>query len=136
MSDDKFDQAAFKIFRMTHEGELKWVSKPLPRTLAPGSDSLFPVYFETTYQGRKLGLFQERSWPPSREARMAGFAGAEDQWRTAARLVLISENDEIMFVFPPSRQINGLLDAVRYKDANVGEFLDELLKSEPVDVKQ
>lgn len=137
MSDDKFDQAAFKIFRMTHEDQLTWVSKPVPATLSKGSESIFPVYFETSFQGRKLALFEERSRPGVQEKRsLAYMVSGTDEWRETARLALLGNSDEIMFVFPPSRQINALLNAVRYKEANVGEFLDELLKSEPVDVKQ
>lgn len=135
MSDDKFDQAAFKIFRMTHEGQLTWVSKPASMLTELSGETIFPEVFESAHQGRRLVLYQERRRADAPEKRGAGPAGAPDDWRSA-RLALLGAHDEIQFVFPPSRQIDGLLKAVRYKASHVEEFLDELLKSEPVDVKQ
>ncbi|MES2351183.1 MAG: hypothetical protein V4641_26720 [Pseudomonadota bacterium] len=136
MSDDKIEQAIFKIFRMTHEGILNWTTKPAPCLWTHGTDSVFPLYFETLYQGRKVALFLERRRTSTLEKMFPRNIG-DDQgdWSQFIRLALLGDNDEIMFEFPWSRQIKGLFDAVRYKESNVEEFLDELLKVESIGEK-
>ena len=129
MNNDRLEQAVFKIFRMTHEGQLLWDRKPAPMGWQRATDSVFPVYFEAKYQDRTLALFQERF--PSENA-----YGERDGWALTSRLALLGNNREILFEFPPSRQVQGLFDAVRYKEANIDQFLDELLKPEPVNARQ
>lgn len=131
MSDEKLEQAVFKIFRMTHEGKLVWSMKPAPAPWTLGTDSLIPLYFETVYQGRKLAVFQERRRSGACSRRTGGSTSeATDDWSQRIRLALLGDHDEIMFDFPDSRQINGLFDAVRYKESNIEQFLDALLNTE------
>lgn len=131
MSDEKLEQAVFKIFRMTHEGALVWSMKPPPALWTQGTDAVIPLYFETVYHGRKLAMFQERRRSAVSFRQTAWTAGeSPDGWSQRIRLALLGEHDEIMFDFPDSRQINGLFDAVRYKESNIEQFLDALLNTE------
>jgi hypothetical protein len=140
MSEDKFEQATFKIFQLTHEGKLNWEKMSAPDLWGKGSDSVYPLCFATIYQGRKLGLYQRRK-PKGFQSKGAVrvwadmFADDKSDWQQEVRLALLGDSDEIMFEFPPSRQVNALFDAVRYKEANVEGFLDELLKTESQDIK-
>lgn len=138
MSDEKIEQAVFKIFRLTHEDQLNWTGKPAPKLWTQGTNSIFPVYFETAYQGHRLALFQERRKKyPYYHALVDGtVAGESSDWVQSARLALLGDNDEVMFEFPPSRQITNLFEAVCYKKSHVEQFLDDLLKSDPVGEQQ
>lgn len=132
MSEDKFDQAALKIFKLTHLGEIEWTKVTPPKSIGEGTDWIFPLYFEAKYQGRKLGLFRERLRLAAGAARsawaLATMADSEAlQWTESDRLVLLDEDGELAYSFPRSRVIRDLLDAVRYKTSGVDQFLDELL---------
>jgi hypothetical protein len=137
MSDKKLDQAVFKIFSLTHEGRLVWEHKSVPRLWQQGTDDVYPVYFETEYQNRKLALFQRRSRMSENDREIARIVGDPvDDWGQSTHLALLGSNDEILFEFPWSRQVHDLFKAVSYKAANVDEFLDALLNSEVTDEKQ
>ncbi|MEO7493482.1 MAG: hypothetical protein ABIV04_00935 [Massilia sp.] len=128
MIDDKLEQGVFKIFRMTHEDRLGWRCKPAPDRLRQASQSAWPLYFETEYQGRKLALFQGGGLRGEQCAPSGGAAPYD--WRACAHLVLLGDNGELLFEFPWSRQVQDLFEAVRYKASKVGDFLDALLKPE------
>lgn len=136
MSDDKLDQAIFKIFRMTHDGTLSWEHKKAPELWQKANEVVYPVYFETLYQGRKLALFQQSS-ALTEMARLVKRAMNEsiDERSSSIHLALLGNNDELLFEFPRSRMIDDIFSAVRYKEANVDEFIDALLKSEPASEK-
>lgn len=137
MSDNKLDQAVFKIFRMTHEGKLRWVHKPAPAMWRRVDNSVYPIYFETHFQGRKLALYESWSKTGEREKYVKEFTGEPvNDWNNSIHLALLGDNDELMFEFPKSHQIQDMFKAVRYKEANVDEFLDQLLKSEPASEKE
>ncbi|MDL2358420.1 MAG: hypothetical protein QFF03_24495 [Pseudomonadota bacterium] len=134
---DKLDQAVFKIFALTHQGQLDWRNKPAPAMWQQATDSVYPFYFEAIHEGRTLALFEERfkrrDFPNALVA--AAMGGELGGWERKVHLGLLGENDELMFEFPWSRQLQGLFDAVRYKEANIDDFLDKLLKSEPANEK-
>lgn len=138
MSEDKFDQATLKIFKLTHSGAIEWEKSSPPESLIRGTDSLVSPYFEANYQGRKLGLFHERFKRDAESVAMAktiagltGNMGSDtSQWGDRARLVLLYDDGELAYSFPYSRVIKDLLETVRYKTSGVDEFLDELLNTE------
>lgn len=127
MSDDRFEQAVFKIFRMTHLGELSWHSAVPPRNLRMGTDSVFPAYFETIYQEKRLALFQERYryFVPEIE---------DERWNERTCLALLAPDGEMAFEFPPTRQVHDLLEAVRYKTSDVEGLLNDLLSPKSTNV--
>ncbi|MTV41486.1 hypothetical protein [Duganella radicis] len=137
MSEDKFDQAILKIFKLTHSGVIEWSKSTPPESIAGGSDSVISVYFEATYQGRTLGLFHERFRRQGGTLGMArtiaeltGIAADSSQWGERARLVLLYEDGAVAYSFPYSRVTKDLLETVRYKTSGVDQFLDELLNTE------
>lgn len=131
MSMGKLDQAVLQILTLTHEGRLTWKHKAPPARAQLCGDVVSPLYFEAEYQGRKLALFE-------RPRRFGGeskpglfFVGAPaDEGGESCHLGLLGDNGELLFEFPRSRQIRDLFETVRYKESNVGAFIDELLKSE------
>lgn len=139
MNMDKFDQAVLKIFQMTHKGELEWMSARAPVSLTAGTDGIFPIYFETEYQGRKLVLFRERSYrglfdretsAVQRAAKVMGLVGdAEERWVIKDVLALADQDGNVLYEFPPSRQVRDLMETVKYKASGVQDFLDEILNN-------
>ena len=124
MSDDKFEQAVFKIFRMTHLGELIWSRTTPPKNLRAGTDSVFPLYFEASYQGRRLALYQERYrfFVPEMET---------ERWAERVCLAMLGSDGDVVYEFPLTRQVHDLIEAVRYKESNVEGLLDELINFKP-----
>lgn len=142
MSDEKLEQAVISILRMTHEGALEWNQTAAPEMWLRGTDSVYPLYFEAWLHGRKLGLFSSRDRvgsPSPRQRQLAEILETpvqENGWVERFHLVLLSDNDEVLFEFPSSRIVRDLYVAARYKAANVDEFLDELIKSALAEAKE
>jgi hypothetical protein len=128
---------------MTHKGELEWVSARAPASLTAGTDGIFPIFFETEYQGRKLVLFRERAYrsmsgvEPNAVQRAAHAMGLvaelDSRWIVKDVLALADQDGNILYEFPPSRQVRDLMETVKYKASGVQDFLDEILNnnSEP-----
>jgi hypothetical protein len=128
MSDTKLDQAVFQILRLTHEDKLAWESKRPSEIWRENTDDVYPIYFETWYNGRKLALFRKRSRVDEHEKYVARMMNEPvDDWTQSLHLALLGGNDEILFEFPWSPQVSDLFQAVRYKEANVDEFVEALL---------
>jgi hypothetical protein len=137
MSESKLDQAVFQILRMTHEGQLVWRHEAVPGAWLQGTDDAYPIYFEAEYRDRKLALFQRRRRTNPIFKRVAEVAGgAVEEWNQSTHLALLGNNDEILYEFPSSRPLHDLFDAVRYKEARVDEFLDELIGSNVTSEKE
>ena len=137
MSDNKFDDAVLKILKLTHLGVLSWAKETPPKVMIESTDSVISSYFEAEYQSRKLALFHERRRRTGMEEYMAKkslaamFVGSDDQWVEVDRLVLLHDDGEIAYSFPPSRVVRDLLQTVRHKTSGIDQFLDELLNTEP-----
>jgi hypothetical protein len=137
MSESRIDQGVFKIFRMTHEGELSWEHDAAPRLWQQNTDAIYPIFFQTQYEGRKLALYQSKERQSHLQRNLADLiSGESNEWSDSVHLALLGNNDELLFEFPRSRVIRDLFNAVRYKEANVDDFLDKLLKSEPANEKE
>jgi hypothetical protein len=137
MSESRIDQGVFKIFRMTHEGELSWKHVPAPRLWQQNTDAIYPTFFQSEYQGQKLALFQSKDRQTSSDRQISRFvSGQTGEWSDSVHLALLGRNDELLFEFPPSRVVRDLFEAVRYKEANVDDFLDKLLKTESANEKE
>jgi hypothetical protein len=133
MSTDKFEQAVFKIFQMTHRGELEWHKAQPPAGLKAGTDTVFPAFFETEYQGQRMAVFRERlaqpMWSPERAglAALWSLPGRQMPWMERDVLALLGDDGEVTYCFPPDRQIRDLLETVQYKASGVSSFLEQIL---------
>jgi hypothetical protein len=136
MSDNKLDQAVLQLLRLTHEDKLTWRSKR-PPSYWENTDEVYPMYFEAHHEGRKLALFQKRS---RASENMKMLASIMDQpardWVTSINLALLGGNEEVLFEFPRSTQVSDLFQVVRYKEANVDEFVEALLNSKETGEKK
>lgn len=136
MSDNKFDDAVLKILKLTHLGVLSWVKETPPQALIDSTDSVISSYFEAEYHSRKLALFHQRRRRTGMEEYMvknslAAMFSEDEKWVEIDRLVLLHDDGEIAYSFPPSRVVRDLLQTVRHKTSGIDQFLDELLNTEP-----
>ena len=136
MSDNKFDDAVLKILKLTHLGVLSWVKESPPQALIDSTDSVISSYFESEYHSRKLALFHQRRRRTGMEEYLAknslvSMFSEDDKWVEIDRLVLLHDDGEIAYSFPPSRVVRDLLLTVRHKTSGIDQFLDELLNTEP-----
>ena len=132
MSEDKFDQAILKIFKLTHLGKIEWDKVTPPKSVVEGREWVVPLYFQACYQDWQLGLFRERvRHAAGMRSALAALTNSEvPEGIETDRLVLLDGDGEIAFSFPHSRVIKDLLETVRYKTSGVDQFLDELLNTE------
>lgn len=135
MSENRFDQAVFKVLQLTHTGQLTWEHQPVPPAW-PERDNV-PLFFKARYEGRTLGLFQRSIRLPESIKQLYRLSGGTpDTLISTAVLALLAENDEVLYEFPASKQVRDLFDVVRYRAAGVEDFLDRLLNAEVTNEKE
>lgn len=138
MSENKFEQAVFRIFELTHLGQLTWSKRDVPAGLRRGTENVISRYFEASYQGRQLALYSERFHVQSPDEKRQTWlffdslnARLQPGWHERDVLALLGDDGEVAFKFPTIRETHALMEAVCLKASNVDQFVDVLLNTEP-----
>lgn len=118
--DTKTDQIISQLTRLTAEGKLKWTRTQPGRSLSGGTDSRFPFYCEAKYNDRLLAVVQERYeyFVPDTES---------FRWGEAIKLLMLDQDHQLMYTFPPSSGLSDLVDAVQEQLANIDDVFADLL---------
>ncbi|MDI6792938.1 MAG: hypothetical protein QME81_08750 [bacterium] len=111
------------LSKLTQEEELSWERLFPPDSLSSKTE----VVFETTFEDRKLRIYEEyyKNWYD------------EDNYVWDSRVVLsfIDSQGRTEWEFPPVAGLGDLLESVKYRSANVGGFLDSVLKKHDLSKK-
>lgn len=59
--ETKTMQLITKLIRETAKGEIKWRVEDVPRSLNQATEREVPLYLETNYKGKLLGIYDVRS---------------------------------------------------------------------------
>ena len=59
--ETKTMQLITKLIRETAKGEIKWSVEDVPRSLNQATEREVPLYLETEYKGKLLGIYDVRS---------------------------------------------------------------------------
>jgi hypothetical protein len=110
-----------KLNRLTQEGRLRWTLARAPSSLTQGSDSSIPAFFQCELRGKTVGIYEERFQDWSVEAEVFF-------WRTRLVLALFDYAGNQVWEFPDGLSgLGDLWNAVRYRSADVDEYLDAVL---------
>jgi hypothetical protein len=110
-----------KLNRLTQEGRLRWRLTKAPASLTRGSSNPIAAYFECDLMGKLVGIYEERYQDWSEETK---------EWHWSPRLVLglFDGEGHQLWEFPDRLAgLNDLWNAVRYRSADVDEYLDSVL---------
>ncbi len=116
-----------KLNRLTQEGKIQWERREPPDTLTSGTDSIIGVFYCTTYEGRNIGVYEERyqAFGDDYEERFC--------WSRHIGLAFFSEDWKKIWEFPLIPGKSELLEAVQYHAEDIDVALDEILKENEED---
>lgn len=110
--------------RKTSDDVISWVAIDPPDHLVEGNSDIIPLYFETEYKGKSIGIFERRyrfytdEYEYHYETELA-LAVLDD----LRRVIWISENTRIA-------ALHDLFSKVREKVSGIDDLLDNLLDEE------
>ncbi len=120
-SDSKLERLFLQMIRHTTEGNVEWQAVYPPVSLTTGTDDIVQDYFETTYKGYKIAVF---------ERRYRDYDGDHDltYWSSRDCLAFLSEDRSVTWESSddPGR-LSTLLKVARESAADVDGILDTLL---------
>ncbi|MFO1431347.1 MAG: hypothetical protein U1F76_14595 [Candidatus Competibacteraceae bacterium] len=123
-SESKVKRLILELTRATVEGKLDWEIKPSPDILSAGTNDVIPTYYETTFKGQTIGLFQRRYLTPSVEYN--GFL-----WNESTVLVFLDSTRKVIWEYSEFQSaLYNLFQVVRDSCADVEEILDKLLAAD------
>ncbi len=107
---------------LTQKGEVKWVRENPPSKILTTENRIEQVYV-TFYNGKNIRFYEE----------MYKYYTDEDEyhWQTQLVLEFIDENSNSIWQFPQTSNGWNLLNAVKYRDANVDEFIKDIFGRRP-----
>lgn len=105
------------LAELTQTRQINWVREVPPRQILTTHNRIQHVYV-TFYNGRNIRLYEE----------MYKYFTDEDEyyWQTQLVLEFIDENGNSIWQFPQTSNGWDLLNAVKYRDANVDAFINDV----------
>lgn len=110
------------LVELTQTGQINWVRDIPPRQILTTHNRIQQVYV-TFYNGKNIRLYEE----------MYKYFTDEDEyyWQTQLVLEFIDENANSIWQFPQTSNGWDLLNAVKYRDANVDAFINDIFGKKP-----
>ncbi len=115
-TDRKIVSLTSKLNRLTQEGVLKWRRMNPPEDLTVGTDEIVTKFYATEYEGRNLGIYEERYRDH----------GAP-YWDNRPVLALFTKNWQKEWEFPQVAGTWELMRSVEYQLADVDSFITKIL---------
>jgi hypothetical protein len=116
---DKFVALVARLNELTQEGKLKWSAVYNPEELGLGTDKKVKLVFQTFYKNKTLRIYHEdfKTWYE------------EDRYVWASRIVLtfVDIGAQSIWEFPNVAGLGDLYESVRYQQAGVDEFINDVL---------
>jgi hypothetical protein len=104
--------------RLTQKEEIKWLKKPALNYMSSYHRRVEYVY-TTKYKDRYLRIYEE-------SYRIYNEEGDYD-WDSRIVFELVDAEGNNLWTFPYINGIRELFDAIKYKDANVAEFIKDVI---------
>ncbi len=116
---NRFVEAIATLIQQTQDGELTWEACTPGRDLTTQADTIADTVYMTKKDCWHIRLYpyKQKVWPE------------EDIWYWDERVALevSDERESCWWRFPHEGAIWDLIDAVKFKVAGVGQFIDKLL---------
>jgi hypothetical protein len=120
---DKFVSVIAKLNELTQEGKLTWSKEHFPENLNLGKDRPVKLVFSAFFRNKTLRIYAEeyKYWYE------------EDRYEWDSRIVLAFVDDitsQNIWEFPQVAGLADLYESVRYQEADVDQFIDEILSED------
>lgn len=114
----EYIQLIDRLTELTQSKEIEWDRKHCPDKLE-GTENKIDMVYEIEYKGKNLRLYEEK---------YKHFTDEFDfYWADRVVLEFIDEVGGHIWKFPDLRSISDLLTAIKYKEAGVDSFIQDVL---------
>ena len=119
-TENKTAQLITKLIRETAKGNVKWKIKEAPRSLIYETESSVPLYLQTEYKGKLLGIYDHRS---------RSFVDEEKYyWSEDVGFCIVTEDGKVIWtVNEDSFPLRDLFNTAREQASGIDDILDDLL---------
>lgn len=118
--ENKTMQLITKLIRETAKGEIKWRVKDAPKSLNQATEREVPLYLETSYKGKFLGIYDVRS--------KSFFDEHAFYWSESVGFCIVDIGGRVVWelneYFPA---LLDLFNTAREQASGINEIIDDLL---------
>lgn len=117
---DKALDLIIQLHRRTSEGRIAWRVREAPAGMTAGTDSVVPLYLETTVRGNRYAIFEERyrQYDGDREV---------FYWTSELALAVLDLSGRVLWrINEPYTALDGLYTAARACVVNIDSLLSDL----------
>lgn len=119
--ENKAEQLIILLTRETYSGTVTWLIDQPPKGLASGTEDLYPLFLETQYKGKTIGLYQRRY--------KYFFDEHEFYWSEEIGMCVVGDFQSIVWEYKErSSALFNLFEAAREQASGINSILDDLLK--------
>jgi hypothetical protein len=118
-TENKIAQLITKLIRETAKGNVKWKIEKAPRSLNYETESSVPLYLQTEYKGKLLGIYDHRS---------KYFNEGEGYWHEGIGFCIVNGGGKVIWVLNDySPALLDLFNTAREQVSGIDDILDDLL---------
>ncbi|WP_189402615.1 hypothetical protein [Arenicella chitinivorans] len=120
-TESKTTQLITKLIRETSNGNVEWTVKDAPRALNYETEQSVPLYLQTEYKGRKLGVYDLRT----------KYFTDEDEyhWIEGVGFCIVDDKGRVVWeANESSLALGDLFKTAREQASGVDDILDDLLE--------
>ena len=118
-TENKTAQLITKLIRATAKGKIKWKIKEAPRSLIYETESSVPLYLQTEYNGKLLGIYDHRS---------KCFYEGEAYWHEGIGFCIVTEDGKVIWKLNEDfLALRDLFNTAREQASGIDDILDDLL---------
>lgn len=119
--DNKTEQLIVLLTRETYAGQVEWLNTQPPIGLTKGTEDFYPLYLQTSYKGKDIGLYQRR------------FKSFHDEfefyWCEDVGMCVVGDYEAVVWEYSErSSALINLFEAAREQASGINGILDDLLK--------
>lgn len=122
-TESKTAQLITKLIRETAKGNVKWEVEDAPRALNAETEQSVPLYLETEYKGKTLGVF---------DLRTKYFTDVDEYyWSEGVGFCIVDDKRRVVWESRESSPaLLDLFNTAREQASGIDEILDDLLGDE------
>lgn len=116
MMDPTTKKMVARLMEETSTGRLAWRVQDAPNSVTHGNDDVFPLYFESSYKGRNVCIY---------EARARSYIEDREYWNEFLVIGIVDNDGRVIWDYEGNDPLlHELFGDVRRSVSDVNEFLD------------
>lgn len=119
-TESKTAQLITKLIRETSKGNVQWEVRDAPRALSQATEQVIPLYLQTQYKGKFLGVY---------EVRTKSFYDEHDYyWLEGLGFCVVDNQGRVIWELKEySPALRDLFDTAREQASGINDILNDLL---------